>query len=98
MALGRRADLCLAESIPSPRVRYDKRPDIHEAFLTRVRADLLAGAAQNVERRLKPMPSFPALVRQYAVLLWKIASIRLLGSPPEGQALDIGLHKPVYRD
>src|SRR5262249_11327364 len=32
--------------------------------LTRVRADLLAIAAQNVERRLNPMPSFLALVRQ----------------------------------
>ena len=56
---------------------------------------MLAIAAQNVERRLKPMPSFPALVAKYAVLLWKIASMRLLGRLPEGQALDIGLHDGV---
>ena len=31
----------------------------------------LAVAAQDVEGRLKPMPAFPALVRQKAVLLWK---------------------------
>jgi hypothetical protein len=34
---------------------------------------------------------------RYAVLLWKIASMRLLGSLPEGQSLDIGLHDGVYR-
>ena len=39
--------------------------------LSRVRADLLAVAAQDVEGHLKPMPPFPALVRQKAVLLWK---------------------------
>ena len=59
---------------------------------------MLAIAAQNVERRLKPMPSFPALgFAKYAVLLWKIASMRLLGSLPEGQARDIGLHYGVDR-
>jgi hypothetical protein len=52
-----------------------------------VRADLLAIAAQNVERRLNAMPSFLALFAKYAVLLWKIASMRLLGSSPGGQAL-----------
>jgi hypothetical protein len=35
-----------------------------EAEKTRVRADLLAIAVQNVERRLNAMPSFLALVRQ----------------------------------
>jgi hypothetical protein len=44
------------------------------------------------------MPSFPALgFAKYAVLLWKIASMRLLGSLPEGQARDIGLHYGVDR-
>jgi len=54
-----------------------------------VRADLLAIAAQNVER-LKPMPAFPARFAKYAILLWKIPSMRLLRSLSEGQALDIG--------
>jgi hypothetical protein len=39
------------------RVRYDKRADIHEAFLfTRVRADLLAGAAQDADNGLSRCP------------------------------------------
>jgi len=34
MAPGGRTDLRLAESIPALRVRYEKRADIHEAFLS----------------------------------------------------------------
>ena len=34
MAVGRGAHLCLAQSVSSPAVRYDKRADIHEAFLS----------------------------------------------------------------
>src|SRR5262249_45499623 len=34
LVLGRVADVCLVESVPRLRVRYDKRADIHEAFLS----------------------------------------------------------------
>jgi hypothetical protein len=63
-----------------------------------VRADLLAIAAQNVERRLNAMPSFLALVRQNTPFFsGKSRPCGCLGVLPEGQALDIGLHRDVYR-
>ena len=62
------------------RVRYDKRADIHEAFLSLgVRADLLAVAAQDVEHRLRPMSSFPGVHRSERRVSAEIASMRLLG-------------------
>jgi len=75
------------------RVRYDKRADIHEAFLSLGCALMLAVAAQD----LKPMPSFPALVRQTKPFSCGIASIRLLGGR-WGQALGIGLHYGVTQE
>ena len=59
VALGRRAYLCLAESIRRLSVRYDKRADIRSIPLARVRADLRAVAAQDVENRLKADAIFP---------------------------------------
>jgi hypothetical protein len=34
LALGSRTDIRLAESVPPVRIRYEKRADIHEAFLS----------------------------------------------------------------
>jgi hypothetical protein len=66
--------------------------------LARVRADLLAVPAQDVDGRLKPTPSFPALARQKdAVLLVEIACLQLLDGL-WGQALGIGLHYGVVRE
>jgi hypothetical protein len=63
-----------------------------------VRADLLAIAAQNVERRLKPMPSFPALVRQIRRSSLENHVHAAAWEPPAGQALDIGLHYAVNQE
>jgi transposase len=52
------------------RVRYDKRADIHEAFLSLGCADLLAIASQDLGNCLRPMP-FPHSSAE-------IASVRLL--------------------
>ena len=71
------------------RVRYDKRADINEAFLSRVRDDLLASAAQDVENHLRPMPSFPFFRRK---------CVHASAWPPLGQALDIGLHYAVTQE
>jgi len=72
VAMGRGTHLRLAQSV-SPPARPVRQAGRHPRGvpLARVRADLLAVAAQDVEGRLKPMPAFPALVRQKAVLLWK---------------------------
>jgi len=74
------------------RVRYDKRADIHEAFLSLgVRADLLAVAAQDVEDRLRPMSSFPGVHRSKRRVSAEIASMRCSG-PSGGRPLDISKH------
>ena len=72
VAMGRGTHLRLAQSV-SPPARPLRQAGRHPRGvpLARVRADLLAVAAQDVEGRLRPMPAFPALVRQKAVLLWK---------------------------
>jgi hypothetical protein len=57
---------------------------------------LLAIAAPNVERRLKPMPSFPALVRQIRRSSLERRVHATAWELPEGQALDIGLHYGVF--
>jgi transposase len=81
------------------RVRYDKRADIHEAFLS-IGCALICWQSlrktwSTAWSRCHPSRRWFA---KYAVLLWKIASTRLLGSLPEGQALDIGLHYAVFED
>jgi hypothetical protein len=60
-----------------------------------VRVDLLAIAAPNVERRLKPMPPSPALVRQIRRSSLDNRVHAAAWEPPGEQALDIGLHYAV---
>ena len=62
------------------RLRDWQRGGVWDLILARVRADLPAVPAQDVDGRLISTPSFPALGRQKdAVLLVEIASLRLLG-------------------
>ena len=80
------------------RVRYDKRADIHEAFLARVRPDLLAIAGQDMENRLRPMPSFSGVHRRGRCVSEEIKLCGLLGGGSRWQALDIGKRNGVYRE
>jgi hypothetical protein len=78
------------------RVRYDKRADIHEAFLSLgVRPDVLAIAAQDMEKPLRPMQSFPGVHRRGRCFSAGIKSCGLLGGGSGWQALDIGKHYGV---
>jgi hypothetical protein len=58
-----------------------------------VRVDLLAIAAQKVERGLKPMPSFPALVAMRRSSPEN--RVHATAWPPGGASLDIDLHYGV---
>jgi hypothetical protein len=62
---GRGADVCVAQSVPTlarPLRQAGRHP--RGVPLARVRPDLLAIAAQDMENRLRPMPSFPGVHRR----------------------------------
>src|SRR5678815_3183923 len=62
LAVGRGTDVCVAQSVPTL-VRPLRQAGRHPRGvpLARVRPDLLAIAAQDMENRLRPMPSFPGV-------------------------------------
>ena len=97
-AVGRGADVCVAQSVPTlarPLRQAGRHP--RGVPLARVRPDLLAIAAQDMENRLRPMPSFPGVHRRGRCFSAEIKSCGLLGGGSGWQALDIGKHYGVTR-
>ena len=85
ISLGCRAHVCLAESVSPPAgpVRQVGRHS-RGVPVARVRADLLAIAAQDMENRLRPMPSFPGVHRPGRCISTEIASCGYLGAQGGG--------------
>src|SRR6186713_3496210 len=86
LAVGRGADVCVAQSVPTlarPLRQAGRHP--RGVPLARVRPDLLAIAAQDMENRLRPMPSFPGVHRRGRCFSAKIKSCGLLGAVRGGR-------------
>src|SRR6188768_3514370 len=79
LAVGRGTDVCVAQSVPTL-ARPLRQAGRHRRGvpLARVRPDLLAIAAQDMENRLRPMPSFPGVHRRGRCFSAKIKSCGLL--------------------
>ena len=63
-----------------------------------MRPDLLAIAAQDMENRLRQMPSFPGGPSTRSMISAEIKSCGLLGGGSGWQALDIGKHYGVFQE
>ncbi len=99
LAVGRGADVRVAQSVPTlarPLRQAGRHP--RGVPLARVRPDLLVIAAQDMENRLRPMPSFPGVHRRGRCFSAEIKSCGLLGGGSGWQALDIGKHYAVTED
>ena len=98
LAVGRGADVCVAQSVPTlarPLRQAGRHP--RGVPLARVRPDLLAIAGQDMENRLRPMPSFSGVHRRGRCVSEEIKLCGLLGGGSRWQALDIGKRNGVTR-
>ena len=99
LAVGRGADVCVAQSVPTlarPLRQAGRHP--RGVPLARVRPDLLAIAGQDMENRLRPMPSFSGVHRRGRCVSEEIKLCGLLGGGSRWQALDIGKRNGVYQE